>query len=265
MKVPTMADMMAEGKSPEILFWVGCAGSFDDRAKKVTRAFTKILNHVGVNYAVLGTEESCTGDPAKRAGNEFAFQMAAMQNIEVLNGYGVKKIVTTCPHCFNILANEYPELGGDYEVIHHSKFLQQLINEGKVTLKDGGTFKGKRITYHDSCYLGRANNIYEAPREVLQMLDTELVEMKSCKTKGLCCGAGGSQMFKEDEPGDMRINAKRGEEAKATKEDVVSVACPFCMTMMQDGVSDENGAHSLKVFDLAELIAQGQGLDDIGI
>lgn len=265
MKVPTMAEMMAEGKSPEILFWVGCAGSFDDRAKKVTRAFTKILNHVGVNYAVLGTEESCTGDPAKRAGNEFAFQMAAMQNIEVLNGYGVKKIVTTCPHCFNILANEYPELGGDYEVIHHSKFLQQLINEGKVSLKDGGTFKGKRITYHDSCYLGRANNIYEAPREVLQMLDTELVEMKSCKSKGLCCGAGGSQMFKEDEPGDMRINAKRGEEAKATKADVVAVACPFCMTMMQDGVSDDNGAHSLKVFDLAELIAQGQGLDEIGL
>lgn len=265
MKVPTMAEMMAEGKSPEILFWVGCAGSFDDRAKKVTRAFTKILNHVGVDYAVLGTEESCTGDPAKRAGNEFAFQMAAMQNIEVLNGYNVKKIVTTCPHCFNILANEYPELGGEYEVIHHSKFLQQLINEGKVTLKDGGTFKGKRITYHDSCYLGRANNIYEAPREVLQMLDTELVEMKSCKSNGLCCGAGGSQMYKEDEPGDMRINAKRGEEAKATKSDVVAVACPFCMTMMQDGVSDVNGAHSLKVFDLAELIAQGQGLDDIGL
>jgi heterodisulfide reductase subunit D len=265
MRVPTMAEMMAEGKTPEILFWVGCAGSFDDRAKKITRAFTSILNHVGIDYAVLGTEESCTGDPAKRAGNEFAFQMVAMQNIEVLNAYGVKKIVTTCPHCFNILANEYPELGGNYEVIHHSKFLQQLINEGKVVLKDGGAFKGKRITYHDSCYLGRANNIYEAPREVLEMLDAELVEMKSCKTKGLCCGAGGAQMFKEDEPGNQRINAKRAEEVKETKADVVAVACPFCMTMMRDGVTGDSGEHTIKVFDLAELIAQGQGLENIGL
>lgn len=265
MKVPTMAELLAEGRKPEILFWVGCSGSFDDRAKKVTKAFTKILNHVGIDYAVLGTEESCTGDPAKRAGNEFAFQMAALQNIEVLNAYEVKKIVTTCPHCFNILANEYPELGGDYEVIHHSKFLQDLINQGKVKLKDGGSFKGKRITYHDSCYLGRANNIYEAPRAVLEMLDAELVEMKSCKTNGLCCGAGGAQMFKEDEPGNQRINAKRAEEVKETKAGIVAVACPFCMTMMQDGVSGESGEHTIKVFDLAELIATGQGLDDISI
>lgn len=266
MKVPTMAEMLAEGKTPDILFWVGCAGSFDDRAKKVTAAFVKILQHVGINYAVLGTEESCTGDPAKRAGNEFAFQMAAMQNIEVLNAYEVKKIVTTCPHCFNILANEYPELGGSYDVMHHSKFLQDLINEGKVTLKDGGSFKGRRITYHDSCYLGRANNIYEAPRAVLEMLDTELVEMKSCKTNGLCCGAGGSQMFKEDEPGEKRINAKRAEEVIDSKADVVAVGCPFCMTMIKDGVTAAvEGEHSLKVFDLAELIAQGQGLEDIGL
>lgn len=266
MNIPTMASLMAEGKQPEILFWVGCAGSFDDRAKKITRAFTKILNEVGVNYAVLGTEESCTGDPAKRAGNEFAFQMVAHQNIEVLNAYEVKKIVTTCPHCFNILANEYPELGGNYEVIHHSTFLQQLIDEGKIKLKDGGAFKGRRITYHDSCYLGRANNIYEAPRKVLEMLDTELVEMKSCRTKGLCCGAGGAQMFKEDEPGVQRINTKRAEEVKATKADVVAVACPFCMTMMKDGVtSDDEKEHTIKVFDLAELIAQGQGIEDIGL
>jgi Fe-S oxidoreductase len=266
MNVPTMAAMMAEGKKPEILFWVGCAGSFDDRAKKITRAFTKILNSVGTNYAVLGTEESCTGDPAKRAGNEFAYQMAAHANIEVLNAYEVKKIVTTCPHCFNILANEYPELGGNYEVIHHSTFLQQLIEEGKVKMTEGGSFKGKRITYHDSCYLGRVNGVYEAPRKVLEALDTELVEMKSCKTKGLCCGAGGAQMFKEDEPGERRINAKRADEARDTKADIVAVACPFCMTMMKDSVtSDEEGVHSMKIFDLAELIAQAQGLEDIGL
>jgi heterodisulfide reductase subunit D len=266
MNIPTMAAMMAEGKKPEILFWVGCAGSFDDRAKKITRAFVKILNEVGVDFAVLGTEESCTGDPAKRAGNEFAFQMAAYQNIEIMNAYEVKKIVTTCPHCFNILANEYPELGGSYEVIHHSTFLQQLINEGKVKMKGGGEFKGRRITYHDSCYLGRANGVYEAPRKVLEALDTELVEMKSCRTKGLCCGAGGAQMFKEDEPGEKRINAKRAEEVAETKADIVAVACPFCMTMMKDGVSsDDPNTHTVKVFDLAELIAQGQGLEDIGM
>lgn len=266
MNIPTMAAMMAEGKKPEILFWVGCAGSFDDRAKKITRAFTKILNEIGINYAVLGTEESCTGDPAKRAGNEFAFQMAAYTNIEVLNAYEVKKIVTTCPHCFNILANEYPQLGGNYEVIHHSTYLQQLIDAGKIKMKEAGSFKGRRITYHDSCYLGRANGVYEAPRKVLEALDTELVEMKSCRTKGLCCGAGGAQMFKEDEPGERRINAKRADEAKETKADIVAVACPFCMTMMKDGLTtDAPGAHTVKVFDLAELIAQGQGLEDIGL
>jgi Fe-S oxidoreductase len=192
--------------------------------------------------------------------------MAAYQNIEIMNAYEVKKIVTTCPHCFNILANEYPELGGNYEVIHHSTFLQQLIDEGKVKMKGGGEFKGRRITYHDSCYLGRANGVYEAPRKVLEALDTELVEMKSCRTKGLCCGAGGAQMFKEDEPGEKRINAKRAEEVAETKADIVAVACPFCMTMMKDGVSsDDPNTHTVKVFDLAELIAQGQGLEDIGM
>ncbi|MTI32382.1 (Fe-S)-binding protein [Cytophagales bacterium RKSG123] len=252
-----MAEMAAKGESPEVLFWVGCAGSFDERYKSVTKAFVKILNKTGVSFAVLGPEESCTGDPARRGGNEFLFQMQAVSNIQVLNGYNVKKIVTACPHCFNTLKNEYPDLGGDYEVIHHSTFLQQLINEGKVTLKGGGTFKGKKITFHDSCYLGRANNIYEAPREVLEALDSELVEMKRCKTKGLCCGAGGAQMFKEPEKGDKDINIERTEEALETGASIIASACPFCMTMMTDGVKSKEKENEVKVKDLAELIAEG--------
>ena len=216
MKINTMAEMMAKGETPDVLFWVGCAGSFDTRAQKITKAFAEILNKVGINYAILGKEEACTGDPARRAGNEFLFQMMAYNNIKVLNNYNIKKIVTTCPHCFNILKNEYPELGGNYEVIHHTTFLQQLIDEGKIKLKEGGSFKGKKISYHDSCYLGRANNIYEAPRAILEALDAELVEMKRCRTNGLCCGAGGAQMFKEDEPGSKRINIERTEEALQT-------------------------------------------------
>jgi Fe-S oxidoreductase len=256
MNAPTLAELTAQGKSPEILFWVGCAGSFDDRAKRVTKAFVKILNAVGTNFAVLGTEESCTGDPARRAGNEFLFQMQAMSNIQVLNGYQVKKIVTACPHCFNTLKNEYPELGGNYEVIHHSTFLQQLINEGKIKLSEGGVFKGKKITYHDSCYLGRANNIYEAPREVLQALDADLVEMKRCRTTGLCCGAGGAQMFKEPEKGNKDINVERAEEALSTGAKTIAVACPFCMTMMTDGVKSKEKEAEVTVKDLAELIAE---------
>ncbi|MCR6718786.1 MAG: (Fe-S)-binding protein [Chitinophagaceae bacterium] len=236
MHVPTVAELFAEGKSPDILFWVGCAGSFDHRAQKVTKAFSQILDKVGVNYAILGTEEMCTGDPVRRAGNEFMFQMMAFQNIQVLNNYGIKKIVTTCPHCFNTLKNEYPELGGTYEVIHHSTFLQLLIDEGKVKMKEEGAFKGKRITYHDSCYLGRANDIYEAPRKVLEVLDAELVEMKRCRSKGLCCGAGGAQMFKEEEKGTDRVNAERSREAIGTGATVIAAACPFCNTMMTDGV-----------------------------
>ncbi|WP_394350984.1 (Fe-S)-binding protein [Acidiluteibacter ferrifornacis] len=259
MKVNTMAKMMAKGETADVLFWVGCAGSFDDRAKKITRAFVKILNHVGINFAVLGTEESCTGDPAKRAGNEFLFQMQAMGNIQVLNGYEVKKIVTTCPHCFNTLKNEYPSLGGEYEVMHHTQFLQQLINEGKLTV-EGGVFKGKKITFHDPCYLGRANDVYEAPRALVEKLDAELVEMKRCKSKGLCCGAGGAQMFKEAEPGNKEINVERTEEAIETKADIVAVGCPFCMTMMTDGVKTKNKEEDLKVFDLSELIAQANDL-----
>ncbi|MCE7068402.1 (Fe-S)-binding protein [Dyadobacter sp. CY326] len=259
-KVPTMAEMAANNETPEVLFWVGCAGSFDDRYKKVTVAFVKILNKAGVKFAVLGTEESCTGDPARRAGNEFTFQMLAMSNIQVLDMYGIRKIVTACPHCFNTLKNEYPELGGNYEVIHHSTFLQQLIDEGRVRPEGGQAFKGKKITFHDSCYLGRANNIYEAPRHVLEALDADLVEMKRCKTKGLCCGAGGGQMFKEPEPGKKDINIERIEEAIATGADTIAVACPFCMVMMTDGVKNKEKEHSVKVYDLAELIAQADGL-----
>lgn len=259
-KVPTMADKASKGEQPEILFWVGCAGSFDDRYKNVTKAFIKIIEKIGIDYAVLGPEEACTGDPARRAGNEFLFQMQAVANIQMLNGYEIKKIVTACPHCFNTIKNEYPALGGEYEVIHHSTFLQQLINDGKVTLKGGGDFKGKKITYHDSCYLGRANNIYEAPREVLQALDVELVEMKRCRTKGLCCGAGGAQMFKDAEPGRKEVNIERTEEALATGANVIASACPFCMTMMSDGVKNKEKEDEVKVFDLAELIAKAEGL-----
>ncbi len=285
--VPVMADLAARNESPEILFWVGCAGAFDDRYKRVTRAFVRILDHVGTKYAVLGLEESCTGDPAKRAGNEFLFQMQAMTNITTLNGYGIKKIVTACPHCFNTIKNEYPALGGDYEVIHHSTYLQQLINEGKVGVTGGESFKGRRITFHDSCYLGRANNIYEAPREVLAALDADLVEMKRSRANGLCCGAGGAQMWKEPEPGKKDINIERTEEALATlsgKADalanlggvetetaapgahdlqgsIIAVGCPFCMTMMSDGVKNKEQEANVQVFDLAELVASAEGIN----
>jgi Fe-S oxidoreductase len=257
--VTTAATLAAEGKTPEVLFWVGCAGSFDQRAQKVTVAFIKILEHLKINYAVLGNEESCTGDPAKRAGNEFLFQMMALQNIEVLNCYGIKKIVTACPHCFNILKNEYPSLGGNYEVVHHSTFLQQLLDEGKLSI-EGGAFKGKKVTYHDSCYLGRANDIYEAPRKLIEELDVDLVEMKRAKAKGLCCGAGGGQMFKEEEKGKLRVNQERTEDAIESGADVVAVACPFCNTMMTDGIKGKELQDKVKVLDIAELIAQGKSL-----
>ncbi len=255
MQVPTMAEMMAAGNEPEVLFWVGCAGSFDQRAQKITKAFATILDKTGVKYAILGKEEMCTGDPARRAGNEFMFQMMAYQNIQILNGYGIKKIVTACPHCFNVIANEYPALGGTYEVLHHATFLQQLIDAGRITVPEGGEFKGKKITYHDSCYLGRANNIYEAPRKVLEALDAELVEMKRCRSNGLCCGAGGAQMFKEEEKGDVRINIERSDEALATGAKVIAAACPFCNTMLTDGVKNREQENEVQVLDIAELIA----------
>lgn len=258
--VPTMAEKMAQGESPEILFWVGCSGSFDDRAKKITKALVKILNACKVDFAVLGTEENCSGDPAKRAGNEFTFQMQAMMNIQVLNGYEVKKIVTACPHCFNTLKNEYPELGGNYEVIHHTQLIQELINQGKLAIEGGGTFKGKKITFHDPCYLGRANDVYEAPRELIQKLDGELVEMKRCKTKGLCCGAGGAQMFKEAEKGNKEINIERTEDALETSATIIATGCPFCNTMMTDGVKNFNKEGEIQVLDVAELIATAADL-----
>lgn len=255
MQVPIMAELFAKGDTPEVLFWVGCAGSFDQRAQKITKAFVTILDKVGIKYAILGQEEMCTGDPVRRAGNEFMFQMMAFQNIQILNNYGVKKIVTACPHCFNTLKNEYPELGGNYEVIHHASFLQQLIDEGRIKIKEGGAFKGKKITYHDSCYLGRANNIYEAPRKVLEALDGALVEMKRCKSNGLCCGAGGAQMFKEEESGTTRVNWERTGEAIETGASVIAAACPFCNTMLTDGVKVKEKEESVEVLDIAEMIA----------
>ncbi len=258
-KVPTMAELFAANQQPEVLFWVGCAGSFDDRAKKITKAFVKILNKANVSFAVLGTEESCTGDPAKRAGNEFLFQMQAVTNIEVMNAYGVKKVVTACPHCFNTLKNEYPGLGGNYEVVHHTQFLKQLLEEGRITM-EGGAFKGKRITFHDPCYLGRANGVYEAPRELIRKLDAELVEMKNCKKRGLCCGAGGAQMFKEPEKGDKDVNIERTEQALETKPEIIAAGCPFCNTMMTDGVKNKEKEASIAVMDIAELIATAEDL-----
>jgi len=255
MQVPLMSELFAKGEKPDVLFWVGCSGSFDQRAQKITRAFATILDKTGIKYAILGAEEMCTGDPVRRAGNEFMFQMMAYQNIQTLNNYGIQKIVTACPHCFNILSNEYPELGGKFEVIHHTVFLQQLIDEGRIKIKEGGSFKGKKITYHDSCYLGRANGIYEAPRKVLEALDAELVEMKRCKSKGLCCSAGGAQMFKEEEKGKVRVSFERTAEAISTGSTVIAAACPFCNTMLTDGVKGNEKEDSVKVLDIAELIA----------
>lgn len=254
MTVKTIAEFQAEGRSPEILFWVGCAGSYDARAQKVTRALCEILEHAGVAYAILGQEERCSGDPARRAGNEFLFQMTAAMNIETLNMYGVQKIVAACPHCFNTLKNEYPQLGGNYEVVHHTQLLNELIASGRLKLKEGGEFKGKRITYHDSCYMGRVNGVYEAPRALLEALDVDLVEMKRSRTNGLCCGAGGAQMWKEDEPGDKRINMERADEALLTNPVAVAANCPFCITMLQDGLKAREKNEHIPVYDLSEMI-----------
>ena len=253
LQVKTMAECMDEGKQVDILFWVGSAGSFDDRAKKITRAFVQILNKAGVNFGVLGSEESSSGDAAKRAGNEFLFQMQAMMNIEVMNGYNIKRIVTTCPHSYNTLKNEYKGLGGDYKVQHHTEFITELLAEEKLTVT--GNLAGTKITYHDPCYLGRANNVYDIPRELIKSLGVELVEMKRSKRKSFCCGAGGAQMFKEPEKGAQDININRTEEALALKPDIIATGCPFCNTMMTDGVKavDEGAA---QVKDIAELIAE---------
>ncbi|MAJ98454.1 MAG: CoB--CoM heterodisulfide reductase [Flavobacteriales bacterium] len=255
--VPTMANLFSQNKIPEILFWVGCSGSFDDRAKSITRSFIKILNHLKYNYAVLGVEESCTGDPAKRAGNEFLFQMQAFTNIELLNSYKIKKIVTTCPHCFNTFKNEYPQLGGDFSVMHHTQFIQYLIDTGELRVK-GGSFRGKRITYHDPCYLGRSNNIYDAPRSLIKKLDIDLMEMNRNKDNSFCCGAGGAQLFKESEKGIKEINNERSEEALNLNPDIIAVGCPFCKSMLMDGTksSDKN----IDVLDISELIVKSENL-----
>ncbi|MDO6802626.1 (Fe-S)-binding protein [Wenyingzhuangia sp. 1_MG-2023] len=258
-RVPIMADLFAEGKEPEILFWVGSGGSFDDRAKKITRAFVKILNKANVNFAVLGTEESSSGDAAKRAGNEFLFQMQAVTNIEVMNAYNVKKIVTACPHSFNTLKNEYPNLGGNYEVLHHTQFIQQLVDEGKLDLKDA-QLSADRITFHDPCYLGRANDEYNAPRNLIKSLGASLVEMKRTKKNSLCCGAGGSQMFKEPEKGTMDVNDLRTQDALETQPNVIATGCPFCNTMMTDGVKNANKEETVQVKDVAELIVEALNL-----
>jgi len=258
-EVPVMADLAAQGKKPEYLYWVGCAGAFDDRYQKVTRSFAKILNHCKVDYAVLGKEESCTGDPAKRAGNEMLFQMQALQNIEVLNGYDVKKIVCTCPHCYNILKNEYGELGGNYEVVHYTTFLEKLMVEGKLKVSKN-SLKGKKVTYHDPCYLGRGNKIYDAPRNLIKTMDADLIEMKRSRSKALCCGAGGAQMFKEAEKGDKEIYEERTNDVLESKAEIVATACPFCMTMLTDGIKFKDKKDEVKNFDIAELIAEDLGL-----
>jgi heterodisulfide reductase subunit D len=258
-KIKTLSEVASSGEEAEILFWVGCAGSFDERAQKITKAVAKILHHAGLKFAILGTEEACTGDPAKRAGNEFLFQMMAMQNITTMNAYGVKKIVTACPHCFNTLKNEYPKLGGNYEVVHHTTLINQLFESGKLKI-EGGVFKGQRITYHDSCYLGRANDIYEAPRNIIEKLDAELVEMTRIKENGFCCGAGGAQMFKEAEKGDKEVNIERIDEALKVSPNVVASACPFCMTMLRDGVKHFEKENEIQVFDVAELVANAMEL-----
>ena len=259
MNVPTFAEFIAKEKKPEVLFWVGCAGSFDERAKKITKSFVKILQKAEVSFAVLGAEETCTGDPAKRAGNEFLFQMQAIKNIKLMNAYEVTRIVTTCPHCFNTLKNEYPSLGGKYEVMHHTTFINTLLKEERFTIS-GTFYKGKRITYHDPCYLGRANQVYEAPRKLIQKLDAELVEMKNCKSKGLCCGAGGAQMFKEPEKGNKDINVERTEQAIETQPEIIAAACPFCNTMISDGVKNKEKEESVEVQDIAELISKAEDL-----
>lgn len=248
---PTMAELHEQGIVPEVLFWVGCAGSFDARAQKVSRSFAALLNHAGIVFAILGSEESCTGDPARRAGNEFVFQMLAQQNIATLGAYGIKRIVTACPHCYNTLKNEYPALGGDYEVMHHTQFLEALIEEGRIKV-DG--IKDGKVTLHDSCYLGRVNGEYEAPRSILEAINQDLVEMKRSRSKGLCCGAGGAQMFKEDEAGEKRINDERVNEALATGARKIAVNCPYCLTMLEDGLKTRDKQDTVMVYDLSELI-----------
>lgn len=258
-EVPVMADLFAKGEKPEYLYWVGCAGAFDDRYKKVTRAFIKILAHLKVSYAVLGVEETCTGDPARRAGNEMLFQMQALTNIETFKKYGITKILTSCPHCFNILKNEYPDLGGSYEVINYTQFLEQMKNDGFLKI-DTEIFAGKTITFHDPCYLGRANDVYDSPRNVIKAIPSHFKEMKRHKSFALCCGAGGAQMFKEAEKGNKEIFIERTEEALETGADIIATSCPFCMVMLTDGLKYKNKEEEVKTLDIAELIVEALNL-----
>jgi heterodisulfide reductase subunit D len=253
--VPVMADLHVRGEHPEYLFWVGCAGAFDDRYQKVTRSFVKILSFLNISYAVLGKEESCTGDPARRAGNEMLYQMQALQNIEIFKTYGIRKIITICPHCYNIFKNEYPDLGADIEVINYLQFLDHCILSGKLII-DPQALSNVRVTYHDPCYLGRANDIYFEPRSILKKLTSNLVEMKRNKSFAFCCGAGGAQMFKEAERGDKEVFIERTEEALLTEARVIATACPFCMTMLTDGIKYKNREDEIKNYDIAELIVQ---------
>ncbi|HNY02957.1 MAG TPA: (Fe-S)-binding protein [Bacteroidales bacterium] len=257
--VPVMADLHARGIEPEYLFWVGCAGAYDDRYQKVARAFAKILNYLEVSYAVLGKEESCTGDPARRAGNEMLYQMQALQNIELFKNYRIRKVITICPHCFNIFKNEYPDLGADFEVIHYLQFLEKMSQTGKLLL-DGEKLKEVRVAYHDPCYLGRANDIYDEPRSLLKRLSGGLTEMERNRSFALCCGAGGAQMFKEAEKGDKEIFIERTEEALRTGAGVIATACPFCMTMLTDGLKYKNREGEVRNLDIAELIAESLNL-----
>ncbi len=259
LKVPVMAELHAQDKTPEYLFWVGCAGAYDDRYKKVTRAFSKILLHLNIDFAILGNEERCTGDPARRAGNEMLFQMMALMNIEILNSYNIKKIITICPHCYNVFKNEYPELGGKYEVIHHTQFLRQMIDQEKIKVENDG-YVNKMITYHDPCYMGRANEDYESAREIIKELGADLIEMRRNKSSALCCGAGGGQMFKEAEEGDKEIFIERTEEALETKAEMIASSCPFCMTMITDGLKYKNKEEEIFNYDVVELLANSMGL-----
>ena len=255
MKVYTVEEFKSRGKEPEIVFWVGCAGSFDSRAQKITYALVKILHHAGIDFAVLGNDESCTGDPARRSGNEFVFQMSALQNIQTLNMNNVNKMVTTCPHCFNTIKNEYPALGGQYDIIHHSVLISTLIKEGRIRI-DSSKLADKNIVYHDSCYLGRVNNIYDAPREILNALGSKVSEVKRNRDNGLCCGAGGAQMFKEEEPGDKKVNLERVEELLEQNPDIIAVNCPYCTLMMDDGLKNKGMDEKVMVYDISELIVQ---------
>jgi Fe-S oxidoreductase len=254
-EVPVMSDLFSKGEKPEYLFWVGCAGAFDDRYKKVVRAFARILAHLEVSYAVLGKEETCTGDPARRAGNEMLYQMQALQVIEILKMYEVTKIITICPHCYNIFRNEYPDLGGNYEVINYLQFLDRKIKEGKLKINQE-SLRNVKVTYHDPCYLGRGNDVYDEPRSILGTLTSGMVEMYRNRSFALCCGAGGAQMFKEAEKGNKEIFIERTEDALATGASVIATACPFCMTMLTDGLKYKNREEEIKNLDIAELIAQ---------